>query len=249
MYSDRLTYPDIARILGTGLISTGVGLLLFVMITVFWGDPFTHFSEARAQNALEKQLSASLSVDESALQTQSTLDPMVTRAAERRLRRKLNEADAVGRLRIEKIGLSKIIVKDATPAALDEGPGFYHETGFSGTGLPVAIAGHRTTHGAPFLNIDKLKPGDRIVIDLPYARFVYIVTRTKIITPRDWSIIDVGAWSTDPKARRRMKATNVCPGGSCEHLVMTACHPKYSAKQRIAVFSRLDQVSLRKGTA
>jgi sortase A len=242
---EHLTYPDVARIIGTGLISTGIGLLAFVVITVVWGDPFTHWSEARAQRELAGQLGTTFAVDEQALRALPTLDPRLTRGAERRLRRSLNEGAAVGRLRIDRIGLDKIVVKDATPAALDKGPGFYRETGFSGTGLPVAIAGHRTTHGAPFLKIDKLQPGDRIVVDVPYARFNYIVTRTEIITPTNWSIIDVGAYARSAADRERMRRTGRCPGGSCEHLVLTACHPKYSARQRIAVFARLAQVSLR----
>ena len=45
----------------------------------------------------------------------------------------------------------------------------------------VAIAGHRTTYGAPFRRIDELERGDRIELGMPYGRFTYRVERTRIV--------------------------------------------------------------------
>lgn len=244
MKNSRLSYPDLARIVGTGLISTGLGLLLFVFITIAWGDPFTRFTERQAQQRLQKEFSASFGADDSAF-LGVKLDPRLTRVAARRHRRSLESGAVAARMRIPKLGMRKYVVKGADTADLDKGPGIYRETGFPGSGLPVAIAGHRTTHGAPFLNIDKLKAHDLIVLDMPYGRFQYEVTRTQIITPTDWSIIDIGAFEPNRRLRRQMLRTNTC-AETCEHLVLTACHPKYSAKQRVAVFARLTDVSLRK---
>ena len=86
----------------------------------------------------------------------------------------------------------------------------------------MAIAGHRTTYGAPFRNVDKLDPGDRIELRMPYGRFTYRVERTKIVPPTELSV-------TDRVAHDR--------------LVLSACHPLYSAAQRIIVFARLDASS------
>jgi sortase A len=228
----RLSYPDLARIFGTGLISTGVGLLLFVAITIVWGDPFTRLSEQSAQ----KELAQSFDAVTSGPLRASRLDPRLTHDSALAYKRSRSVGQVVGHMKIPKIGFDKYIVKGASQPALARGPGIYDETQFPGNGAPVAIAGHRTTHGAPFLNIDDLDPGDKIVIDMPYGRFTYSVTKTRIITPTDWSIIKPGAAG----GSRR------CIPGSCEHLVMTACHPKYSASKRIAVFSRLEKVQLRK---
>lgn len=244
MKHQRLTYPDVARIVGTGLISTGLGLLFFVFVTVAWGDPFTRISEHGAQEQLARQFSARFDADTTALEQNVLLDSRTTRAQARRYRRSLKKGEVSARLSIPKIGLKKYVVKGAGVPELKKGPGFYDETGFPGSGLPVAVAGHRTTHGAPFLNVDRLRPGDRIFLDMPYGRFEYQVTRTQIITPSDWSIVDIGAVEPNRRLGRRELRSGVCEG-TCEHLVMTACHPKYSARQRIAVFSRLVRVSLR----
>jgi sortase A len=244
----RLSYPDIARIFGTGLISTGAGLLIFVFVTIVWGDPFTRISEASAQRELQQQFNSRFSTDPQALQAQP-LNARETQRLAARYRASLKSSEVAGRLIIPKIGLRKYVVKGATPEPLKRGPGFYDfPPRFPGSGKPVAIAGHRTTHGAPFLNVDKLKAGDEIIVDLPYARFTYKVTKTRIITPRDWSIINIGAAERNSATAQSMRTTRRCPGGTCEHLVLTACHPKYSAAQRIAIFARPSKVELRRAT-
>ena len=252
MNTQRLAYPDVARLIGTGLISTGVGLLLFVFVTVAWGDPFTYLSEQRAQDRISQQIGGSVGRGQlRAGSERSALNPRLTCTSARRYKRSLAFGDGAAQLRIPAIGLRKYVVKGAGVPELIKGPGFYRETSFPGCGTPVAIAGHRTTHGAPFLHIDRLRVGDPIVLDLPYGRFTYRVSRTQIITPRDWSIINIGAGAQTSAQRaawrRSYQARQLCPtrGGTCEHLVMTACHPKYSARQRIAVFSILERVQLR----
>jgi sortase A len=84
----------------------------------------------------------------------------------------------------------------------------------------VAIAGHRTTYGAPFRRVDDLGRGDRIELRMPYGRFVYRVERTRIVPPTEVSVT----------ARV-----------SYDRLVLSACHPLYSAAQRIVVFARLEE--------
>jgi sortase A len=82
----------------------------------------------------------------------------------------------------------------------------------------VAIAGHRTTYLAPFRYLNKLDPGDLIVLKMPYARFTYRVQRRQVVTP-------TSLWITANKGYER--------------LVLSACNPLYSASQRIAVFASL----------
>jgi sortase A len=82
----------------------------------------------------------------------------------------------------------------------------------------VAIAGHRTTYLAPFRYLNEMKPGDLIVLTMPYARFTYRVQLQQVVTP-------TSLWITANKGYER--------------LVLSACNPLYSASQRIAVFARL----------
>lgn len=239
---ERLTYPDIARIFGTSLISTGLGLLLFVGITVVWGDPFTRLSANSEQQLLAREFTSVLE-EGVPLHDTPTLDPALTRRAAALARKNTARGAAAGNIDIPRIGLHKVFVNGAQTADLTRGPGLYKESPFPGSGRPIAIAGHRTTYGAPFLDVDKLKPLNRIVLTMAYGRFTYQVTRTAIISPRDWSILEYGAAEPTLAGRKRVRLTRQCVE-TCEHLVLTACHPKYSAAKRIAVFARLESVQL-----
>jgi sortase A len=125
--------------------------------------------------------------------------------------------DAIGEIDMPAIDKSAYIVEGTDTDDLRKGPGHYHDTPMPGDHGTVAIAGHRTTHGAPFRNIDKLKRGDRIILELPYGRFVYRVEKTQIVEP-------TALWVTDRVGYDR--------------LVLSACHPLYSAAQRLIVFAR-----------
>jgi sortase A len=241
IHMDRLTYPDIARIFGTTLISTGVGLLLFVLITIVWGDPFTKWSADGEQDKLARQF-ASFEQD-TFRDTGSDLDPELTRRAAFQARKNTRLGAPVGRISIPRINMKRIFVNGAGTKELTKGPGLYRQVLFPGSGRAVAIAGHRTTYGAPFLNVDRIRKRDAIVLTTSYGRFTYRVTRTQIIKPNDWSILEYGAAEPTQAARDRVKRSRRCVV-TCEHLVLTACHPKYSAAQRIAVFARLTKVEL-----
>lgn len=109
---------------------------------------------------------------------------------------------------------------------LQKGPGHYPTTALPGQGKTIGIAGHRTTYGAPFNQIDKIEVGDEITLEMPYATFTYKVTKTDIVDPSDVGIVDnVGR----------------------ERLVLTACHPLYSAAERYTVFADLDEITLFSG--
>ncbi|MBC7462234.1 MAG: class E sortase [Thermoleophilia bacterium] len=241
---DRLTYPDIARIFGTGLIATGTGLLVFVLVTILWGDPFTRLTENSAQQDLKRQYATFTENTSGPLTNDPTLDPELTRATANRFRKRIPLGAPVGTISIPSIHLNKRFVHGARHPDLEKGPGLYKERGLPGSGGPIAIAGHRTTFGAPFLDVDKIKTGDKIVLTVPYGRFTYTVTRQQIITPTDWSILDYGAEERTSAARAIVARTGRCIG-SCEHLVLTACHPKYSAAKRYAVYAKLTNVQLR----
>jgi sortase A len=159
-------------------------------------------------------------IDQHALANYRTIDQRISFLA-RLEQRQVATGDAIGRITIAKIGANFDVVEGTDTLSLEKGPGHYPSTAFPGLGQTVAIAGHRTTYLAPFRHIDELVPGDRIVVTMPYARFVYVVQYHKIVLPTAlWVIRNVGY----------------------ERLVLSACNPLYSAAQRIVVFARLRDV-------
>ena len=117
------------------------------------------------------------------------------------------------------IGLDRCSWRAPTPATCARAPATIRARRCPGSRGTVAIAGHRTTYGAPFRKLDKLRDGDRDPAAMPYGRFTYKVERTRIVRADR----DLG----DPTA------------SSYDRLVLSACHPLYSAAKRIVVFARL----------
>ena len=79
---------------------------------------------------------------------------------------------------IPAIGVDKIVVEGVSLADLKKGPGHYPETPLPGQEGNAAIAGHRTTYGAPFNRLDELEPGDEITVTTVQGEFTYEVTET-----------------------------------------------------------------------
>jgi sortase A len=110
-----------------------------------------------------------------------------------------------------------VVVEGTDSDDLKRGPGRDARTYMPGEGKLVYIAGHRTTYSAPFADIDALRTGDRISIEMPYGTFVYAVTRHRIVDDEDLSVLRSG---------RR------------EELALQACHPRFFATQRYIVWAR-----------
>ena len=134
------------------------------------------------------------------------------------------EGDAIARIELPRIGIDKIVVAGVEKNDLKKGPGHYPETPMPGQLGNAAIAGHRTTFGQPFFDIDKMQTGDEIVVTTVAGRFVYRVTGQEIVSPSDYQVIA----TTDPT-----RAT----------LTLTSCHPKYTARERIIVYAELDEAA------
>lgn len=131
----------------------------------------------------------------------------------------LEDSAPVGRILIEKIGVDETFVYGTGVAELKKGPGLWKWGVAPGQPGNAMIAGHRTTYGAPFHNIDQLVPGDRIVVQIPgEGDAVYEVRGTQIVTPADVQVSD--------------QTQGV-------RLTLSACHPKRSAKERIVVQAEL----------
>ena len=119
------------------------------------------------------------------------------------------------------MGLNRIVVEGATADDLAKGPGHFPETPLPGQLGNAAIAGHRTTHLHPFFDIDKLQPGDEIIVTTLNGRYVYHVTGTEVVAPEDYAAVIPTTDAT--------KAT----------LTLVSCTPRYSATNRIVVHSEL----------
>lgn len=212
----------VLRAVSTVLIAAGVLLILDAGATVAWQEPLSAVYAKITQDRLASELDRISVADLSAAQRDAlrTLHTEQRRMAflARALRRDAQEGDPIGRIRIKRIGVSYVVVEGTDPSSLRKGPGHYAQTPLPGLGGTAAIAGHRTTYAAPFRKLDELRHGDRITVEMPYGTFSYAVQRTKIVSPQALWVIRRQAY---------------------DRLVLTACHPLYSAAHRIVVFARL----------
>jgi sortase A len=212
----------VIRIVSTVLILAGGLLLLDAGLTVVWQEPvsaiYGRINQGKLGGELKELETTPLPpIERRALQRLPDDDKRLAFLA-RSFRRRAKDGQAVGRIRIPRIGANYVVVDGTKAGDLRKGPGLYEQTPFPGAGGTTAIAGHRTTYGAPFRRVDQLKPGNRIIVTMPYGEFTYTVERLRIVLPTAlWVINRV----------------------SFDRLVLSACHPLYSAAKRIIVFARL----------
>lgn len=171
------------------LIVAAVGMLAFPVFTDLYHDSL--------QGRLSKQLGQS-----------STRQAYLSGT--------LKAGESLTRLQIPKLGVNVVVVQGIDDQSLKAGAGHYPETPLPCEAGDVAIAGHRTTYGKPFANIDRLAPGDKIVLTTPVGSCVYEVSQSPfVVLPTDWQVV-----------------ANT-PGQF--QLTLTACHPKGSASHRIVI--------------
>lgn len=212
------------RDLSLVLILSGALLLADAAVTLLWQEPLTAVIALIKRGEVNKDFlsyrGAPLSVlDRRALAAIKSVRERVAYLA-RQERRAVRTGDAIGTIQLPNIG-TYTVVQGTDDTTLQKGPGHYPQTAFPGVGQTVAIAGHRTTYLAPFRHLDSVKPGQKIVLTMRYARFTYTVQYTRIVNPTAW-------WIT----------RNV----GYDRLVLSACNPLYSASQRIVAFARLTQM-------
>jgi sortase A len=205
------------RALGTALLAAGLLVLADVAVTIAWQEPVSALRGARAQHRLAGELRR-LELAAPAREAASAASSARLASAARRFARTRRDGDAVAELRIPRLGVRAIVVRGTAPGDLREGPGLLDGTPLPGEHGTTAIAGHRTTYGAPFRHLDALRHGDAIALRLPYGSFRYAVQETRIVDPGDLSVL------------RRVRH---------DRLVLSACHPLFSAARRIVVLARL----------
>ncbi len=183
---------------GRLLIAAGAVVLLFVVYQL-WG---TGLREAQAQDVLTEAFAAKTTAAAPAapIDAPAPLPPP--------------QGEAVAIIRIPKIGVEKAVVEGVGVADLKKGPGHYPETPMPGQPGNASIAGHRTTYGAPFFELDQLETGDEILVRTLQGEFRYLVDRKTVVAPTQVEVLD-------PTEEAR--------------LTLTTCNPRYSAAERLIV--------------
>ncbi|MTI67174.1 MAG: class E sortase [Firmicutes bacterium] len=132
--------------------------------------------------------------------------------------------DGLMKIYIPKIDVKAAIISGTSVNDLKKGPGLYEKSP-----LPwkekgnVCIAGHRTTYGAWFRNVDKLKKGDKIILKINNTNFSYEVEKVFIVEKNDWSVTESIGYNA---------------------ITLTACHPLNTSKQRIIVRGKQKDISM-----
>ena len=229
---------------GRALVTAGLLMLGFVGYQL-WG---TGLSTAAAQADLKAQFAASLQTTTTEVAVVTTEVPVTsvtttsaptpdsstttlapeptgptTTEVERQVIPEFSSGDVVGQLVIPSIDVDFFVVSGVGVEELRLGPGHFTDTPLPGQLGNSAIAGHRTTYGQPFHDLDQLAAGDDIVITTAFGTYTYEVRDLKVVEPTDYGVVS----TTDP---------NIAT------LTLTTCHPKWSAAQRLIVSAELNEL-------
>jgi sortase A len=211
---------DVRRIvagIGRTFIAAGVLILLFVAYQL-WG---TGLAEARSQDRLRSDFLDALETPRSTTTTttsSSSSTPGDGATTTQAPVPAVPTGEAVAIIRIPKIGVEKAVVEGTGVAALKQGPGHYPTTPMPGQPGNAAIAGHRTTYGAPFFRLDELQAGDLIQVTTRQGEFTYKMRDRLIVKPSQNEVL--------------------APSDETL-LTLTTCNPRYSAAQRMVIVAEL----------
>jgi sortase A len=201
------------RTLGELFITFGVVVLLFVTYTLWGTGRYTESQQTSLAERLEERWS----------EPAEPAAPEVTRE-------KVRLGDGLALIRIPKFGKKYrfVIVEGVSPDDLRRGPGHYPKTALPGKVGNFVVSGHRTTYSAPFNQVDRLEPGDEILIDTRTTQYVYRVTGSRVVSPTRVEVTAPVPFHPGRKPKKKL-------------ITLTTCHPKYSAAQRLIVFGELDR--------
>jgi sortase A len=218
-----------ARIVGTLMIAGGILTLAWALLVWRWQDPFTaaytHWKQHQLAGSYDRLVADYRPVH---LTGNLAAERLAVRREAAKYRRQAKQGEAIGRIRIARIGVDMVLVNGTDHDTLTKGPGRDLRTFMPGENRLVYVAGHRTTYLAPFSHIDAIRAGDVIRIDMPYATFVYRATTHRIVTATDLSVLR---------------------SPSHEVLELQACHPRFFASHRYIVYAQLARIEPRDGTA
>ncbi len=206
-------------VLGELLVTAGVIVVLFLVWQLWW----VSMHDARVQTAaalvIEEEFRASVPT--------GPVEPATVHQAP-------PEGDVVALMRVPRFGPDWVrpIYEGVSRKVLARGVGHYPGTRMPAEIGNVGVAGHRTTYGHPFYDIDSIVPGDVIVIETRQAYVVYRAQRHAIVKP--YAVQVVAPVPEQPGA---------VPTEAW--LTMTSCNPRFSNATRYVVFAKLDHVYAR----
>jgi sortase A len=196
------------RRIGWSMLSLGVFVLYFLVYLLWGTGAVTEAAQADLRNELNRDAATAQG----------------RRGGKPGPERRVAVGKAVGVLQIPKIKVDEVIVEGSGTEELKKGPGRIPSTKLPGAAGTFAVAGHRTTYGAPFYNLDKLTDGDSIIVKTKIGDYTYKVKRREIVAPTKVSVLDdVRGKNGKPQAQ----------------LVLSTCNPKYSAAERLIIFAEL----------
>jgi sortase A len=215
----------IVRVTGTLMLVGGVAVLAWVLVVWRWQDPFTALYTTWKQHQLsqsyERRAQAFEAPKPKATATAGVKDAQI-HAEARRYRLQSQRGQAIGRLRVPRLGLNMVLVDGTDHDSLTKGPGLDRRTYMPGEGQLSYIAGHRTTYLAPFAHIERMQAGDPITVEVPYGTFRYRVFRHVIVRADDLAVLH---------------------SHGREIVELQACHPRFFASHRYIVYARLVQIA------
>ena len=209
------------RGLGEIMITLGLILLLFT----FYELQVTGLVTAREQGRLSDDLASSWAEPSPSRGQSAGAGTVAAEPTEVAL------GSGLAVLRVPRLGdfndSPPVVVEGVSVEDLKKGPGHIPGTAMPGEVGNVVLSGHRTTYGQPFNAFGELRPGDAVVLETRDTWFTYRVTGSEIVSP---DAVEVTyPVPGDPTATPTKRL-----------LTMTTCHPKYSAKQRLIIFSELE---------
>ena len=222
--------------LGVGLLIVGFIILIYSVNQTFFSTSVINdeqdllenkfqvsefnLSEMRNQKIMTEQ---SLDNLEQTDEFQESLLSIATKTLTNQAAKAEFLPDVVGRLTILSANINHYVVFGATNNKLEYGPGYILGTSLPGSGGNFAIAGHRTTYGAPFGNLDRVQVGETIIFQTNTNQYKYQVIEVKIVSPEDNYVLE---------------------NYGDDRITLTTCHPKFSAKQRLVVIGQLEKVEV-----
>jgi sortase A len=213
------------RIVGTLLVIAGALMLAWALVVWQWQDPFTALYTKWKQHQLTSRYERRARSYTAPIATASLADERRSIAqAAKRYRLAAKRGEAIGRIRVPRMGVNMILVNGTDHDTLKKGPGRDQRTFMPGESRLVYIAGHRTTYLAPFSHIDSLRRGDRVTLEVPYGTFIYAVTRHRIVKSTDLSVLRSPRYDL---------------------VELQACHPRFFASHRYIAYARLIRVEPR----
>ncbi|MCX4576235.1 class E sortase [Streptomyces sp. NBC_01571] len=201
----------VSRMVGEVFITTGVLMLLFVTYQLWWSNVRAHQQAGSAAHHLQEDWA-------SGKRSPGTFEP--------------GQGFAI--LHIPKLDVVAPIAEGTSKTkVLDRGMVGHYGEGSLKTAMPDAktgnfgLAGHRNTHGEPFRYINRLKPGDAIVVETQDDYFVYkMASILPVTSPSNTSVL-----APVPKG-----SGFTGPG---RYITLTTCTPEFTSKYRMIVWGKM----------